>query len=278
MTTDVGRQVRDRENRPGLRRDPDWWVVPAQESRDLWTGGRGLVLVLAVSVLLSVVTYLAATSQVLNFLEQREAVNLVLQVAVAVGALLTLVVSADGISGERERGTLESLLLAPVPRRAIVLGKGAAALSLWFAVFLVSIPYVWVLGRGVSLVGTALLVGLFVGTVLAAALAAIGLLISAVSASNKASLSVSLFLLLALFAPTQLPGGPPKGWFGDVLVWVNPVGSALHYIGAVLVNGHGWTRDLAYLASPLLALVLAGGVLVLAAPRIVRLTGGANGE
>ena len=191
---------------------------------------------------------------------------------------MTLVVSADGISGERERGTLESLLLTPVPRRAIGLGKAVAAVSLWFAVFLVSMPYVWVLGRAISLVTTALLVGLFVGTVLAAAHAAIGLLISGVSTSNRASLSVSLFLLLALFAPTQLPGGPPKGWFGDVLVWVNPVGSSLHYIGGVLVNGYGWTHDLQYLAAPLLALVLAGGALVLAGPRIVRLTGGVNGE
>jgi ABC-2 type transport system permease protein len=277
MTTSVDRQVRDTETRPAVRRDPGWTVVAAQESRDLWLGGRGLVLVFAVSVLLSVVTYMAATNQVLNFLEQREAVNLTLQIAVAVGVLVTLVVCADGISGERERGTLESLLLTPVPRRAIVVGKAAAALSLWFAVFVVSIPYVWVLGRGVSLVASALLLGLLVGTLLAAALAAIGLLISAVSGSNKASLSVSLFLLLALFAPTQLPGGP-KGWFGEVLLRVNPVASALHYIGAVLVNGHGLTRDLSYLASPLAAVVIAGGALVLAGPRIVRLTGGVSGE
>ena len=46
-----------------------------------------------------------------------------LQVAVAVGSLLTLVVAADGVSGERERGTLESLLLTPVSRRGLLLGK-----------------------------------------------------------------------------------------------------------------------------------------------------------
>lgn len=129
MTANVDSQVRDREIPPGSHRSPGWWVIPAQECRDLWVGGRGLVLVVAVSVLLSVVTYLAATNQVLNFLEQREAVNLVLQVAVAVGVLSTLIVSADAISGERERGTFESLLLTPVPRRAIGLGKAAAALS-----------------------------------------------------------------------------------------------------------------------------------------------------
>lgn len=277
MTAGVDHAV-DTKTPPPVRGEPGWRVVAVQESHDLWVSGRGLVLVVAVSVLLSVITYLTATNRVLNFLEQREAVNLTIQIAVAVGVLLTLIVSADGISGERERGTLESLLLTPVSRRAVVLGKAAAALSLWAAVFVVTIPYVWVLGRGVSLVSTALLVALLVGTVLAAGLAAIGLLISAASGSNKASLSVSLFLLLALFAPTQLPGGAPKGWFGDLLVRVNPIGSGLHYIGAVLVDGHGWARDLSFLASPVLTVVLAGGALVLAGPRIVRLTGGVSGE
>lgn len=280
MTTSVSGEVRGAE--AGQRAvDGDgsgWRVVAEQECRDLWTSGRGLVLLFGFSVVLSVVTYLAASKQVVNFLEQREAVNLTLQVAVAVGALVAMVVSADAISGERERGTLEGLLLTPVSRGAIVLGKLVAALSVWFAAFLVSVPYVWVLGRGVSIVGQALLLGLLVGTLLAVALATLGLLVSAVSSSNTVSLSVSAFLLLALFAPTQLPSGLPQGWFGDLLGRLNPVGAALHYVTALLVNGHGWTRDLAYLVSPLLTVVLAGGVLALASSRVVRLNGGVSGE
>ncbi|NUT47473.1 MAG: ABC transporter permease subunit, partial [Saccharothrix sp.] len=137
-------------------------VIAGQECRDLWLSGRGPVLTFAYAVLLSVVTYLAATNQILNFLEQRESVNLVLQIAVAVGVLLTLVVAADAISGERERGTLESLLLTPVSRGAIVLGKLVAAMSLWGAVFVVALPYLWVLGKGVAVVGEAVLLGLVV--------------------------------------------------------------------------------------------------------------------
>jgi ABC-2 type transport system permease protein len=257
---------------------PTWWVVAEQECRDLWLGGRGLVLVFAFSVVLSVMTYLAETNQVLNFLEQREAVNLVLQVAVAVGVLVTLIVSADAISGERERGTLESLLLTPVPRRSIVSGKLVAALSLWLATFLVSVPYLVVLGQGVSVAAQALLLGLFVGAVLAVALSALGLLISAVSRSNKASLGVSLFLLLALFAPTQLPAAAASGWLGDLLVRLNPVDAALHYLTAVVLNGHSWTRDLSYLVSPILVAALAGGALLVAGPRLVQLHGGVSGE
>ena len=161
-----------------------WLVVAEQESRDLWTSGRGLILLLLFSILLSAVTYLTSTNQALNFLEQRESVNLVLQLAVAVGVLVTLVVSADGISGERERGTLESLLVTPVSRRAIIAGKLIAALTMWFATFIVTIPYVWVLARGVGILGQALALGLFVGTLVAIGLGSVGLLISSRAVST----------------------------------------------------------------------------------------------
>jgi ABC-2 type transport system permease protein len=275
MTTLVNGEIEETATRLAhTRGQGDWAVVATQESRDLWLSGRGPLLLFAFSVLLSIFTYLAATNQAINFLEQREAVDLTLQIAIAVGVLVTLLVSADAISGERERGTLESLLLTPVSRRAIVLGKLVAALSLWFAAFVVSVPYVWVLGRGVSIVRPALLLGLGVGTLLAVGLAALGLLVSALTSSNKLSLSISFFLLLAFFAPSQLPGGLPKGWFGDVLGKINPVGSGLHYSTAVLVNGHGWTRDLSYLISPLVLAVLASAALLILSERIVHLTAG----
>ena len=95
------------------------------------SAGAGWLLAFAFSVLLSAITYLGATNQALNFLERREAVNLTLQVAVGVGALLALLAAADAISGERERGTLESLLLTPVDARRSSPGKLLAALSLW---------------------------------------------------------------------------------------------------------------------------------------------------
>ena len=255
---------------------PAWLVVAGGECRDLWVGGRGPVLMFGYSVLLSVVTYLLATNKVLNYLEQREAVNLALQVAVSVGVLLTMVIGADAISGERERGTLETLLLTPPPRRQIAVGKLLAALSLWLAAFVLSLPYVWVLGRGVSIVGSAVLLGGLVGTLLAIGLAGLGLVVSGLSGSNRVSLSVSLFVLLALFAPTQLPAGARQGWLGDLLVRLNPVASGLHYVGGVMVDGHRWTRDLSYLISPALLALLAVIVLLSGADRLLRLQRGGS--
>jgi ABC-2 type transport system permease protein len=251
-----------------------WLVVAGQECRDLWKSGRGPLLLFCFSVLLSAITYLASTNQALNFLERREAVNLLLQFAVAVGVLVTLVVSADGISGERERGTLESLLVTPVSRRAIIAGKLVASLSLWFAAFLLSVPYVWVLARGVGILTRALVLGLIVGTIVAVGMGSLGLLISAACNSNKTSLAASAFLLLILFAPTQLPSGLPQGWFFDVLLRANPVDAALSYLTTQLLQGGPWTEDLSYLISPLLTALLAGGALILFGPRLMRLRAG----
>ena len=248
-----------------------WTVVAGQESRDLWIGGRGPVLVFGFSVLLSAMTYLAATNRAMNFLEQREAVNLTVQVGLAVGVLLTVVVSADTISGERERGTLEGLLLTPVSRRAIVVGKLAAASTMWLACLVVTLPYLWVLGRGVAGAGQAALLAFVVGTLVAIGLGGIGLLISGWTNSNKTSLACGLLLLLVLFAPTQLPALPKTG-FGQALTRINPIGSALHYISQVLVNRRGWTHDLGYLAAPVVVAMIVIAVLIVAGPRLVRLT------
>ena len=162
-----------------------WAVVAGQELRDLWLSGRGLVLLFAFSVLVSAITYLGATSEGVNFLEKRETVNLTLQVAVAFGALVALLAAADAISGERERGTLESLLLTPVPRRHLVTGKLLASLSLWFAAIVVAVPYLWFLGRDVGAVDDAVIAGFLVGTLVALSLTAFGIIVSVLASTNR---------------------------------------------------------------------------------------------
>ena len=61
------------------------------------------------------------------------------------------------------------------------------------------------------------------------------------------------------------------GWFFDVLTRANPIASGLHYVGLVLVTGHAWTKDLGYLVSPVVVLVVATAVLTGWSPRLVRL-------
>ena len=137
-----------------------------------------------------------------------------------------------------------------------MIGKGLAALSLWLGAFVVLVPYVWFIGRGINIVGVALLSGLAVGTLLAVFLAGLGLLISALAGSNRMSLSISLFILLALYAPNQLPTVAQQGWAGDLLLRIDPFSSASHYLGKIVVDGYSAGQDASWLLSPAVAAVL----------------------
>ena len=61
-----------------------------------------------------------------------------------------------------------------------------------------------------------------------------------------------------------------------MLTRINPIGSALHYISQVLVNRRGWTHDLSYLAAPVVVALIVIAVLIVAGPRLVRLTAGSR--
>ena len=45
------------------------------------------------------------------------------------------------------------------------------------------------------------------------------------------------------------------------LVRINPITAGEHYVGTIVVDGHGWTDDLSWLVAPLVAV----GVFVVAA-------------
>ena len=248
-------------------------VVAWREIRDNWLSGRGLALMLAYTLTLSLTTYLTATNQALTFLEQREALGLALRVAVTVGGLLVILWCADAVSGERERGTLESLLLTPTSRRSIVIGKGVSALTLWFAAYLLAIPYLWVLGRGVSRLGDVLVGGLVVGTLLALFLAGVGLLVSMWSASQRASLGLSLFLLLALHAPAMMPPAALRGWSGTLMRRLDPFTGGFPYLDQVVLTGHPIGQDAGMLTGAVVAAIALPALAVLFAARLRLLPG-----
>jgi ABC-2 type transport system permease protein len=257
-----------------VRRPPVWRVIAGRELRDLWLAGRGLPIMVVYAGLLSVTSYLAASNRVLNFLEQRETVSLTLQTAVAVAALVVLVAAADAISGERDRGTLEMLLLTPAPRRAIFVGKAIAALSLWVVAYVISVPSVWYLARGTRVLSAALVGGFIVGALLASFCCALGLVISAVAASSRFSVATSVFVLIALYAPTQLPTGSNQSWFTGFLRRADPFTAGLHYLGELVIKAHGAGQDARWLVGPVAATIVFVVAVFVVANRLALRPGG----
>jgi ABC-2 type transport system permease protein len=270
MASDVAVQNLPRPAAPAAH---GWLVVAREEMRNLWLEGRALVLLLGLSLLLSVLSFLVATNGELSLLSQEETVNLTIQVTVAVGVIVVLLTAADALSGQRENGTLETLLLTPVPRRQIAFGKLVAALSLWPGVLLVGIPYWWVLTKGPGNVADAIFTGTLVGTFLAVAFGCLGVIVSALSGTNRMSLSLSLFIFVALLAPTQLPGAALKGWLGNIIDRANPMTAGAHYVDTIVIDSHNWTEDASWLVSPVVAVIVALAAAWLITSRL-RLHGG----
>ena len=100
---------------------------------------------------------------------------------------------------ERRSGTIEPLLTSPVSSTAIVLGKYAAALSTYTAMWLPTLLYVVILARtGPIDIGT--VASSYLGVLLVGAgYLAIGLLMSAITSSQLIALLLTSLVVIALF-------------------------------------------------------------------------------
>ena len=231
-------------------------VVARYELRALWLSLKGLTVLFGYVLLLSVLSYVAASEAALNLLDARESVGIVVQVAIGLSTLAALVVSSDMISGERERDTLEALLVTPVPRRALVIGKMAAASSMWLIGITAAVPYVISLAGGPGVTGDAIFVLGVAGSLVGLALTAMGMAISAISMSNRVSVAASVGILLILAAPSQLPAVTADGVLGSILIASNPVSAGLKLAGLVLIDQKPLADQWHLLISPVVAVAV----------------------
>ena len=135
---------------------PAWWLMFTRELADLWIGGKALYLILAFSLFIGFQAYAQLKTNETSLIPPQEMVFASLQVVMYLSGLIGMIIGADSISGERERGTLEALLLSPASRRQIIIGKFLAGLSPWPIALLIAMPFMFVLSQGNSIFGQAL--------------------------------------------------------------------------------------------------------------------------
>lgn len=211
---------------------PVWRIVLWRELRDQWIGGKALAMILIYTILLGIYAYLFASNSELQLLPLKQMVLEIVKAAVFVGMFICLIVGADSVSGERERATLEGLLLTPTSRRQILVGKFLSAVSPWPVALAVAIPYWVVLSKGDEALGQALMWGPIMGTLLAPAFAGIGMLVSVWCNTNKTSMLVSIGVYLLLILPSQYSGlatvtvSTQATDLSNLVQLVNPMGAA----------------------------------------------------
>jgi ABC-2 type transport system permease protein len=177
--------------------------------------------------------------------------------------IVTTLVTAMGLSREREMGTMEQVLVTPIRPLWLLIGKLLPFLVIGiFDVLLLVAVGSWVFEvplRG-SLVVAAVGVLLYVFSTLG-----VGLLISTVSQNQQqAFLGAFIFMMPAILLSgvmTPIRGMP--GWL-QVITWLNPVRHFAEVMRGVLMRGAGFADlwfQLAFLAA------LGVGVMALAVSR-----------
>ncbi|HET7292683.1 MAG TPA: ABC transporter permease subunit [Vicinamibacteria bacterium] len=227
---------------PAAGASPIWWLVFKRELGELWLGGKALYLMLVYTVLMGLYAWSLATNTELNLLPLKEMVFEMVKAAIAVSLFICLIVGAESVSGERERLTLEGLLLTPASRGELLVGKFLAAASPWPVALAIAFPYWRAVSQGDAVFERAALWGAVVGSILAPAFAGLGMLISVLCNTNKASMVASLAFYLVFLLPTTL-AGPPKIqrsaalWLKQYLLeWVNPMASSNRFLQRVLID------------------------------------------
>ena len=103
------------------------------------------------------------------------------------------------IAGERQSGTIEPLMTAPVSDGAIILGKYGASIAMWCVLWLPTVIYAWIMSQHGSVdwgAVTASYLGIFV---LGAYFMAIGLLMSALAPTQIIAAVLAFIALGVLF-------------------------------------------------------------------------------
>jgi len=248
---------------------PAWSIIASRELFELWVGGKAIVLLIIYSILLGVTAFVTSNNSELELIPPKELVFMTLSTAISIGLFIGLITGADSVSGERERGTLEALLLTPTSRRQMVSGKFLAAVSPWPLALALALPYLVLFAQGGDSWVQGLLWGAFVGSLLTLAFTALGMLISIWSNSNKTSMVVALVIYIAFYIPTQWAGAAQTGVTGRLFKKINPLESGNHFLEKVLVNNRTLAEFWPWLIAPVVFILLTVGVLFLfAAPRI----------
>lgn len=103
------------------------------------------------------------------------------------------------IAGERQSGTIEPLMTAPVSDSAVIFGKYGASLVMWCVLWLPTVIYAWIMSQHGTVDWGAITASYFGIFVLGAYFMAIGLLMSAVAPTQIIAAVLSFVALGVLF-------------------------------------------------------------------------------
>ena len=235
--------------------NPVWWIA-RKESGEILVSGRGLAWLFALSLVMSVLSLLLVSNTELSLLDNAQVVYMVMGTITALGALFAVVLGADAVAGERERGSLMPLLLTSVTPSEIVSGKMGGQAAGWTVMYLLGLPYLWAVGSsGQNLLQAIAYLALF-GTLTVLGFGFFALGLSARFRSVRTALLTSMIAWMLLASPLLLGPGLRQSAVGKWFDAVNPFSASLNAFDSVVIDSQPFAVQAGRLAVALAWLVL----------------------
>jgi ABC-type transport system involved in multi-copper enzyme maturation permease subunit len=259
-----------RRTAPLVRRGSGAAVIARKEAGELVLSGRGAAWLFALTCALSAFSLLLVSNTELSLLDNAEVVYDMAGIVTALGALLAVATGVDAIAGERERGSLVPLLLTPVSRTSILLGKIGGQAAAWAAMYLLSLPYLWAVGSTGQNLGDAVLAVALFGTPVVLGFGFLAMGLAALLGSARASLATGLILVLLSATPLVLGPSLRQSTIGVWFDAVNPLSAALNAYDAIIIDSLGIGSQFGHLA---VAYGWLGAMLIFAVLSVSRIPG-----
>jgi ABC-2 type transport system permease protein len=242
--------------------------VASKEVKESLYAVRGSMWAVLSALVLSLMSYLLLTDKELSLLDQSEMLYIITSLAVGLGLLVVGILAADAVAGEKERSTMEGLLLTPVGRGPLVAGKIFAVVASWLLIFGISAPYIFVVSAGTNLSATALSYTFVLGTLCVGGFAALTVGISCLASSGRGATLASLAIFIAMAAPTLLGTVLQKSWFGAIYNALSPFAQVRLSLDSAIVDKEGLPTQLPHVGALVAFAALAAGFAAMAARRV----------
>jgi ABC-type transport system involved in multi-copper enzyme maturation permease subunit len=200
---------------------------------------RGSIFLVIASVVLSAFSVLLISNTELSLLDNAQAVYMMTGIIIALASLVAVIRGSDGFAGERERSTLEPLMLTPVTGHRLALAKLIGTMLVWLILFVLSVPYLWAVGSTGQNLLPAIQYLFISGTLMVLTFGGIALALSAKMGSFKSALSVGLTIFLLAGSPVILGPSLRQSTVGRAIDLLNPFAGALNTLDSVIIDSQG---------------------------------------
>lgn len=210
-----------------------------KETLEDFLAARGAFSLLVASVVLSAFSLLLVSNTELSLLDNAQAVYLMAGIILALASLVAIIRGSDGFAGERDRETLETLMLTPMTGQGLAVAKLVGIFFSWLILLVLSVPYLWAVGSAGQNLWPAIEYLSITGTLLALSFGSLALALSAKMKTFRSVLSIGLTLLLFSGSPVLLGPSLRQSAVGQMIDLVNPFADALNTLDSVVIDSQG---------------------------------------